>query len=41
MVSVPPIKNLEDNDRLCEVVTKMVEAHRDNIPVLAKGKLEF
>lgn len=40
MVSVPPIKTLEDNDRLCEVVTKMVEAHRDNIPVLAKGRLD-
>lgn len=31
------IKTLEDNDKLCEIIEEMVEKHRDNIPVLAKG----
>ncbi|KAM0790918.1 hypothetical protein ACM66B_004225 [Microbotryomycetes sp. NB124-2] len=37
LVSLPPIKTLKDNDQLCQVVRQMVEAHRDNIPILAKG----
>ncbi|KAK4055358.1 hypothetical protein OIO90_003196 [Microbotryomycetes sp. JL221] len=37
LVNLKPIKTLQDNDRLCDVVTRMVEAHRDNIPILAKG----
>lgn len=34
---VPEVKTLADNDRLCKVVAQMVEEHRDNIPLLAKG----
>ncbi|KAL8277233.1 hypothetical protein RQP46_010406 [Phenoliferia psychrophenolica] len=37
MSVLPEIKTLEDNDRLCEAMAHMVEEHRDNIPVLAKG----
>ncbi|ORY86657.1 branched-chain alpha-ketoacid dehydrogenase [Leucosporidium creatinivorum] len=37
LTTVPEIKTLADNDRLCEVMEQMVEEHRDNIPILAKG----
>lgn len=37
MAALPSMETLEDNDRLCEAIAKMVEAHRDNIPTLAKG----
>ncbi|KAM0755679.1 alpha-ketoacid dehydrogenase kinase [Meredithblackwellia eburnea MCA 4105] len=37
LASVPEIKSLEDNDKLCDAVAHMVEEHRDNIPILAKG----
>ncbi|GAA5870229.1 hypothetical protein JCM8547_006921 [Rhodosporidiobolus lusitaniae] len=35
--TVPEIKTLADNDKLCRVMANMVEEHRDNIPLLAKG----
>ncbi|KPV77333.1 uncharacterized protein RHOBADRAFT_33514 [Rhodotorula graminis WP1] len=35
--SIPEIKTLADNERLCKVMAQMVEEHRDNIPLLAKG----
>ncbi|GAA5937487.1 hypothetical protein JCM10213_007255 [Rhodosporidiobolus nylandii] len=35
--TVPSIKTLADNDKLCRVMSQMVEEHRDNIPLLAKG----
>jgi len=37
--SIPEIKTLADNERLCKVMAQMVEEHRDNIPLLAKGAL--
>ncbi|GAA6014653.1 hypothetical protein JCM10207_006891 [Rhodosporidiobolus poonsookiae] len=37
LTTVPEIKTLEDNDKLCKVMAQMVEEHRDNIPLLAKG----
>ncbi|KAK4705120.1 hypothetical protein P7C70_g1090, partial [Phenoliferia sp. Uapishka_3] len=37
LAAVPEIKSLEDNDHLCRAMAHMVEEHRDNIPVLAKG----
>ncbi|KDE07408.1 hypothetical protein MVLG_02275 [Microbotryum lychnidis-dioicae p1A1 Lamole] len=37
LVAVPEIKTLEGNDELCSAMSKMVEEHRDNIPILAKG----
>ncbi|SCV70288.1 BQ2448_1682 [Microbotryum intermedium] len=37
LVAVPEIKTLEDNDALCSAMSNMVEEHRDNIPILAKG----
>ena len=39
LVTVPEIKTLADNDLLCKAMARMVEEHRDNIPVLAKGAL--
>ncbi|POY74010.1 hypothetical protein BMF94_2821 [Rhodotorula taiwanensis] len=36
---IPEISTLADNDRLCEIVAKMVEEHRDNIPLLAKDRV--
>ncbi|TNY19081.1 pyruvate dehydrogenase kinase [Rhodotorula diobovata] len=35
--SIPEVKTLADNERLCKVMAQMVEEHRDNIPLLAKG----
>jgi len=32
-----PVRTLDDNDHLVEVIERMVAAHSDNIPVLAKG----
>ncbi|GAA5900633.1 hypothetical protein JCM6882_000927 [Rhodosporidiobolus microsporus] len=37
LTTVPEVKTLADNDKLCRVVAQMVEEHRDNIPLLAKG----
>ncbi|GAA5871295.1 hypothetical protein JCM1840_004405 [Sporobolomyces johnsonii] len=37
LTTVPEVKTLEDNDHLCKVMAQMVEEHRDNIPILAKG----
>ncbi|GAA5839510.1 hypothetical protein JCM11251_002744 [Rhodosporidiobolus azoricus] len=37
MTTVPEVRTLADNDKLCRVVAQMVEEHRDNIPLLAKG----
>ncbi|GAA5874896.1 hypothetical protein JCM3774_006562 [Rhodotorula dairenensis] len=34
---IPTVTSLADNDKLCAVVAQMVEEHRDNIPLLAKG----
>ncbi|BGP54669.1 hypothetical protein JCM8202v2_002256 [Rhodotorula sphaerocarpa] len=34
---IPEVTTLADNDALCEAVAQMVEEHRDNIPLLAKG----
>ncbi|GJN89865.1 hypothetical protein Rhopal_002854-T1 [Rhodotorula paludigena] len=35
--TVPEVRTLADNDRLCKGLAQMVEEHRDNIPLLAKG----
>lgn len=32
-----PVRTLDDNDHLVEVIERMVAAHSDNIPILAKG----
>ncbi len=37
---VPEIKTLEDNDRFCETVSKMLRAHLTVIPKLGMGVLE-
>ncbi|GAA6029655.1 hypothetical protein JCM8097_000987 [Rhodosporidiobolus ruineniae] len=37
LLTVPEVKTLADNDKLCRVMSQMVEEHRDNIPLLAKG----
>lgn len=34
---IPEVTSLADNDKLCAAVAQMVEEHRDNIPLLAKG----
>ncbi len=41
MAQVPPITTLQDNAQLCKAMAKMVEQHRDNIPILAKGSFLF
>lgn len=37
---IPEVTSLADNDKLCAAVAQMVEEHRDNIPLLAKGARE-
>ncbi|BGP38957.1 hypothetical protein JCM10450v2_002914 [Rhodotorula kratochvilovae] len=37
LTTVPEVRTLADNERLCKVMAQMVEEHRDNIPLLAKG----
>jgi len=37
---VAPIRTLEDNDRFCETITRMLQSHLSVIPKLALGVLQ-